>query len=73
MAINDSHRGQFTARGDPMNEPWREEKQLPGYRVVVQPIACKGRTGAPRVLWGRDEGAVVSTRGSCGEWMRAPW
>ena len=50
-----------------MNEPWREEKQLPRYRVVVQPIACKGRAGAPRVLWGRDTGAVVSTRGSCGK------
>ena len=45
-----------------MNKPWREEKQLPCYRGMVQPIACKGRTGAPRVLWGLDTGAVVSTR-----------
>ena len=55
-AINDSHPGHFTARGDPMHEPRREEKQLACYRGMVQPIACKGRTGASRVLWGKGHG-----------------
>ena len=55
-AINDSHPGHFTARGDPMHEPGREEKQLACYRGMVQPIACKGRTGASRVLWGKGHG-----------------